>query len=406
MLFKPVKIAVIGCGGYSFQLIKRILSVPRSGVVAAVTSRDPESAGALFCRERGIPVFETIDELLAYGKFEVVLNPTPIHLHASTTRQCMLAGFPVWLEKPPVATVQELDSLQSFAEEQGMPIAVCFNSLFAHMVQNLKRELTEGRFGMVRQVKGSAAWIRTSAYFNRNTWAGCLKRGDDWILDGDINNPLAHLLCNNLFFASSEHHKLAEPATVEAELYRCNRIESEDTSCLRIRATNGIEILTYLTLSTKQEIVPRTIIDTEKALITFEDFNRLKIEFYDGETEEHEAYQENRIEMLEHLCRAFRTGEPYLSTLDMMRPFTVAVNGAFDSAGSISSIPEEFIDSSEVDGVTFRSIKGIENTMQGALASSSLYSEIGVPWARGSEKFDTSNYKQFPVKFEVPVPVS
>ncbi|MEX0332427.1 MAG: Gfo/Idh/MocA family protein [Puniceicoccaceae bacterium] len=406
MILEPVKIAVIGCGGYAFQLIKRVMSVPHSGVVAAVTSRDVTSPGAQFCRDRGIAVFQTIDELLDYGEFEVVINPTPIHLHSPTTKQCLQAGFPVWLEKPPVATVQELDSLQALAEETGKPIAICFNSLFAHIVQNLKKELVAGRYGRVRQVKGSAAWIRTSAYFDRNNWAGCLKKDGDWILDGDINNPLAHVLCNNLFFAASEHHKLAQPASIEAELYRCNNIESEDTSCLRIKATNGVDILSYLTLSTKQETTPRTVIETEKALITFEDFNRLRIEFYNGATEEHEAYQENRIEMLEHLCRAFRTGKPYLSTLDMMRPFTVTVNGAFDSAGSITSIPAEFIENSEVDDVPHRSIKGIGNAMHDAFESNSLYSEIGVPWAKMSEKFDTTEYTHFPQRFEAPGSVS
>lgn len=400
MILEPVKIALIGCGGYAFQLIKRIMSVPDSGAVVAVTSRDTASPGAQFCRDRGIPVFQTIDDLLDYGKFEVVLNPTPIHMHLPTTKQCLSAGFPVWLEKPPVATVQELDELQSIAQVVGLQIPVCFNSLYSHLVQNLKKELVEGRFGRVRQIKGIGAWIRTSAYFNRNSWAGCLQKDGDWILDGDVNNPFAHVLCNNLFFAAPEQHMLAQPVSVQAELYRCNPIESEDTSCLRIKTGNGVEIIDYLTLSPEQEIPPLTIIETEKARITLKDFERLKIEFYDGNTEEHESYQENRIEMIHHLCRVFRTGEPLISTLAMMRPFTVAVNGAFESARRITSIPDDFINKTEVNGSTHFSIQGIEKTMQDAFESNSLYSEIGVPWAKGSDNFHTDTYNSFPVKFE------
>ena len=376
------------------------MSVPKSGVVTAVTSRDLSSSGARYCSDRGIPVFQTVDELLDYGQFEVVINPTPIHLHTSITKKCIEAGFPVWLEKPPVATVQELDHLQSVAEAAGMSIPVCFNSLFAHLTQNLKKELVEGRFGNVRQVKGIGAWIRTSAYFDRNSWAGCLKKDGEWILDGDVNNPFAHVLCNNLYFAAPAHHALAEPVKVEAELYRCNDIESEDTSCLRIKTRDGVEIINYLTLSPKKEIPPRMVIETEKALITFVDFKRLKIEFYDGLVEEHEAYQEDRIEMIEHLCRAFRTGEPYWNTLGMMRPFAVAVNGAFDSAGSIHSIPEQYIDSKMEGDIKHLSISGIEQIMEDAYESNSLYSEIGVPWAKKSRKFDTTDYSNFPVRFK------
>jgi hypothetical protein len=258
----------------------------------------------------------------------------------------------------------------------------------------------EGRFGNVRQIKGIGAWIRPSSYFERNSWAGCLLKDGKWILDGDVNNPFAHVLCNNLYFASPERHALAELINVQAELYRCNDIESEDTSCLRIKTRDGVEIINYLTLSPKKEIPPRMVIETEKALITFVDFKRLKIEFYDGLEEEHEAYQEDRIEMIEHLCRAFRTGEPYWSTLDMMRPFTVAVNAAFDSARSIHSIPEQYIDSKMEGDIKHLSISGIEQIMEDAYESNSLYSEIGVPWAKKSGKFDTTDYSNFPVRFK------
>lgn len=399
MILEPVKIAVIGSGGYAFQLIKRILSVPHSGTVVAVTSLDPESPGALYCSQRGIRVFRTVEELLEFGDFEVVVNPTPIHLHTSITEACMAAGFPVWLEKPPVATVQELDALQSAAEKAGMPVAVCFNSLYSHLTQNLKADLVNGRFGDVRQVKGIGAWIRNSDYFNRNSWAGCLKKDGQWILDGDVNNPFAHVLCNNLYFAGIAQNALADLVKVEAELYRCNAIESEDTSCLRIQTQEGIEIIDYLTLSPQREIPPRTLIETEKALISFENFNRLKIEFYDGSVEEHEAYQEDRIEMIEHLCRAFRTGEPYLCTLGMLRPFTVAVNGAFDSAGTIHSIPEEYLRAEDQNGTRCLSISGVETVMEDAFASNSLYSEMGVPWACRGVVFDTGNYSRFPMRF-------
>lgn len=382
-------------------LIQRILTVPHSGEVAAVTSRDLNSPGARFCKDRGIPVFQTVDDLLDYGKFEVVLNPPPIHMHFPITRKCLSADFPVWLEKPPVATIQELDELEVMAESVGKPIAVCFNTLFSYLAQNLKKELLAGRFGRVLRVKGIGAWIRTSDYFNRNTWAGCLKMGTDWILDGDINNPFAHVLCNNLFFAAAGHHQLAQPTSVEAELYRCNPIESEDNSCLRIETADGVDVMSFLSLSPKEEIPPCTIIETEKAVITFENFERIQIEFADGTTEVTEAFQENRIEMIQSLCRSFRTGEPYLSTLEMIRPFTVTVNGAFESAGTIQTIPPDSVEVSKVAGADHHSIKGIEKILREACESNSLFSEMGVPWARKNEKFDTTDYARFPIRFQL-----
>lgn len=402
MTVEPVQIAVIGCGGYAFQLIKRIIAVPESGIVAAVTSRDFGSPGAQYCRDNGIPLFHSVEEMLAFGKFEVVVNPTPIHLHLPLTKQCLQAGFPVWLEKPPVATIQELDDLQEFADAAGHTIPVCFNSLYSSLTQRLKADLVAGRFGKVRQVKGVGAWIRNKAYFTRNNWAGRIRLDQDWILDGDVNNPFAHVLCNNLFFASRQAHKLAHPATVEAELYRCNDIETEDTSCVRIVTEDGVEVINWLTLAPREEIAPRSVIETEKALITMENFNHLKIEFYDGRVEEHSADREDRIEMIEHLCDAFRTGKPYLATLEMIRPFTVAVNCAFESAGIIQSIPQKYIGAENLGTTSRVYIEGVESLMVEAFESNSMYSEIGVPWSRGSLVFDAGNYQNFPTRFILP----
>ncbi|MFA5687608.1 MAG: Gfo/Idh/MocA family oxidoreductase [Kiritimatiellales bacterium] len=396
---EPVKIGVIGCGSYAFQLIKRVLSIPFNCTVTAVTSRDLDSAGVQYCRERGIHVFQTIDELLNYGRFDVVMNPTPIHLHASITKQCLAAGFPVWMEKPPVATVQELDELNQFATSVRLPVAVCFNALYAGLVQQLKKELLDGRFGKIRRVKSIGAWIRTDAYFNRNSWAGKIKQGGQWILDGDINNPFAHGLCNNLFFAGAQQNALAEPEIVEAELYRCNDIESEDTSCLRILTRNGIEAMNWFTLGSKTEIPLRTVIETEKALITFSDLKDLKIEFADGRIEMHEAYQENRIEMLQHLCRTVRGEEMLYCDLAMTRPFTVTVNSAFESAGTICTVPEQYLRRINVGDTIQTVIDGIAGIMEQAFEANALFSEINVSWAVQSKKFHTENYKQFPVRF-------
>ena len=258
----PVKIGVIGCDGYAYQLIIRIHTTPLYAKITAVVSLDLESDGANYCRAQGIAVFQSVDELLAFGDFEVVVNPTPIHVHAEISKKCLKAGFPVWMEKPPVATVQELDNLDMEALIAGLPVAVCFNSLFSFRAQQLKAELVAGKYGAIKRIKSLGAWVRTDAYFGRNEWAGALKRDGKWILDGDINNPLAHVVCNGLFFAGEDQASLANPTTVQAELYRANRIESEDTSAIRMQTKEGIEILSWLTLACKDESDPDTVIET------------------------------------------------------------------------------------------------------------------------------------------------
>lgn len=400
----PVKIGVIGCGGYAYQLIARILTTPLYGKITAVTSRNLDSDGAKYCRAQGIKVFQTVEELLACGDFEVVVNPTPIHLHAEITKQCLNAGFPVWMEKPPVATVQELDDLNTAALIAGLPVAVCFNSVYSFRAQQLKAELIAGKYGKIKRVKSLGAWVRTDAYFSRNGWAGELKKGDHWILDGDINNPFAHVVCNGLFFAGSEQSALANPVAIEAELYRANQIESEDTSAIRIHTEEGVEILSWLTLACKDESDPDTVIETEKATIKFINLQQVEITFNDGTVEFRDSYKENRLEMIEHLCRTIRSDEELICSLADTRPFTLAINAAFDSVGTINTIPEDALDCVMVRETEKQvAIAGMGEILKEAFEANALFSEIGVPWARKSDVFSTKGYTQFPVRFQAEV---
>lgn len=360
---KPVRLAIIGCGGYASQLIKRIRTLPREAVLVAAISQDPGSVEAQDCAAHGARVIPAIGDLLDFapGRVDAILNPTPIHLHKPLTQRCIEAGFPVWLEKPPVATLAGFDEL--LAASGPADIQVCFNTVYAFQIQKLKAELVRGDYGEVRRVRGVGGWIRTDAYFARAAWAGKLKVGDDHVYDGTINNPLAHLLFNNLFLAAPEHHALAIPESVEAGLWHGHDIESEDTSSLRIITREGVEILAHLTLCPEEEIAPLTVVDTGLATISIHDFNAIRIDWHDGRCELRESYKENRIEMLENLCQSFREGTPGLCPLPMTRPFTQSVSAAFDQVlaahGGIPAIGPEHLERFPAAGSTGTKIRGI-----------------------------------------------
>lgn len=368
---KPVRLGIIGVEGYAFQLIKRLRTIPHSGVLLAAASLNSASIEAEYCEAYGVRIFSTVKDLLDFapGNLDAILNPTPIHIHRETALRCLEAGLPVWLEKPPTATVAELDELIAAASRLSLPVHVCFNSLYSYRVQELKAELLAGIYGLVRRVRGIGAWSRSQEYFDRSGWAGRLKSGDTWIYDGTINNPLAHLVCNNLYFAGCQQHGLAEPATVEARLWRANPIESEDTSSLRIRTRDGIEILSHLTLCPDDgDITPLTVIDTDLATITLSDFQNVEIVWHNGKRELREAFKENRIEMLEFLCRQFHTGEPALCPLAITRPFMQTVNLAFDQVlaehgGAIPAVRGELVKRIPSGDSTAAAINGINARM-------------------------------------------
>lgn len=368
---RPVNIAVIGCGGYAFQLMLRIWTLPRYVRIVAVTSRNPNSENARICAARGIRVYPHINDLLADPPkgLQAILNPTPIEVHSETTIPCLEAGFPVWLEKPPVPTVAEYDQLLPVIERTGVPVEVCFNSLYGYNLRRLKADLVAGVYGKVERISGIGGWIRTQEYFSRNDWAGALKMNGHWIYDGTINNPFAHVVCNNLYLAAKEELALAEPAEVEARLWHANAIESEDTSSMRIVTRDGIEVFSHLTLAPEATIVPQTEVRTGLATITLSNFETVEIQWHDGRSEHYRSFKENRIEMLEELAHRLGSEAPSLCPLAMCQPFTQVVEQAFQQVlqqndGGIPSVPpSQLTEKTDPHGISAVAIKGINNAL-------------------------------------------
>jgi len=394
-----LRIAMIGAGGYAFELIKRIWMIPEKIELVAVTSNPARKRpGAETCREKGVKVFATVDELLEtmQGKCDVIYVSTPIHTHSSLTRTSLEAGFDVFLEKPPTATIQDYDDLVAFVDKRGKKVAVCFQYLYTSIMQQMKEQISSGKFGKVKRIRSISAWERLDSYFSRSSWAGKLQVNGQWVLDGTINNPLAHVLSNNLYLASMDRWKMAEPKTVQAELYHAHNIESEDTSSLRIITTDGVEIIYQATLCADTVVEPITIVECEKATIEYAEFNKVTIKYLDGGTEEIIDDAELRVQMLEELADAYENKKPYYGSLELCRPFMLAVNGAFESSKMTHSIAPKYIQCFEYQDSIKTVVTGLDESLLAGYEQGKLLSELGVPWAVKTKPFDMTGYIQFP----------
>ena len=393
-----LKVAMIGAGGYAYELIKRMWTLPDKYELVAVTSNpNRKSAGKTACGDKGIEVYPDPDAMLeaVKGKVDVVFVPTPIHTHKELSMKCIDAGFDVFLEKPPVVTVQELDELDAYAKKHGKCVAVMFQSLYTSILTQLKNIVVNGDLGKVKRVRGVAAWPRMDDYFGRSGWAGKLKVNGDWVLDGTINNPLAHLLCNQLYLASSKEGKLADPATVTAELYSGHDIKSEDTSSLRIITTDGVEVIFNATLCPENSIEPTVMVDCENGSIGYYNFNKAVVIGSDGKKEYINDETEQRTYMLERLYDSYMSDKSFNCSLETCRPFTVSVNAAFESCGKINSIPLTHILRYEQGDTVKTVIRNIDSILKVAYENSQLFSETALEWVKQSVTIDTANYKEF-----------
>ncbi len=398
-----VKLAMIGAGGYAFNLIKWIWGIPDKIELVAVTSNPArKSPGRAACDEKDIPVYDDADQMLAIvkGKADVIYIPTPIHTHFALAKKCIDAGFGIFLEKPPVSTVQDMDALMQYVAAKGLAqrVPIGFQSLYSRLVQELKKRIVEGRYGKVKRIKAMAGWPRLDTYYGRSGWGGKIKVEGGWVLDGTINNPLAHAMANQLYFASDEPGKMAELASIEAELYHGHDIESEDTSSVRAITDKGVEILFNASLCSDERMDPLITIECEKAAIDYYNYKKVTIKALDGTVEEEMADDtEPRGNMLKSMADSYTNNSPYLVPLEMCRPFMLVVNGAFESSNGVNDIDKQYVKRvKQEDGDVKTIIEDIDNVLRTSHEQGKLFSEVGAKWAKKSKKFDLKGYKKFP----------
>ena len=246
---KPVSVVLVGLGGYGEVYLKALLDAwddAQFDLVGAVEPTPTNCSRLDELRARGVRVYTSLESFYEASWADLVVIASTIHCHCAQTCSALLRGSHVLCEKPPAATVQEVDQMIAASEQAGRWVAVGYQWSFSAAIQRLKRDIKSGLVGRARRLKSLCLWPRTDAYYRRNDWAGRL-RGDQgqWILDSPVNNAMAHDLHNMLYVLGDETHTSAQPAEIVAELYRANDIENCDTVALRVRTEAGVEILFY-----------------------------------------------------------------------------------------------------------------------------------------------------------------
>jgi len=402
-----VRIGIIGIGGFAANHWQALEEVQRSGAcqIVAAAVIDPENHIARIeeLRGRGVHVYTSAAEMFDAmgGRMDAVTIPTPIHTHAELMIAAVRSGYHVYLEKPPAATIQEVDEMIAAARRAGRICAVGFQQLFAPSIALLKLRIAEGALGAVEQISCAAGWIRRQEYYDRADWAGRARLGDAWVLDGTVNNPLSHYLVNMLHLATGEHRRLAAPAAVRAELYAAHDITGEDTSAVEILTAEGPRCYFLTTLCADEQFDVELSIRAEKA-VAYQSAGRVCIRYTDGRIEEPPVDDTRvHVEKFENFIAAAQANDPSLlrCSIEMARPFTLAANGAFESARMVRRIGDEFVRIAGEGPAAKTMIDGIDAAIPQAASECRLFSDLGLPWAHRTETFDLTGYKQFPVQF-------
>ncbi|MFD1833240.1 Gfo/Idh/MocA family protein [Streptomyces desertarenae] len=304
---RPLPVVLAGARGHGRWHLANIRRLAEEGRVrlAGVCELAPLTDGEL--DGLGDPEQSTdLAALLERTGARVAVICTPIHTHADLALTAAERGVHVLLEKPPAPSYAEFERMADGVRAAGVACQIGFQSLGSHAVTAIRDLVADGAIGTVRGIGAAGAWTRDRAYWSRAPWAGRRRLDGRDVVDGVLTNPLAHAVATALRIDGGD--RAEDVAGIELELYRANDIESDDTSCARIRTVRGDgtrgEITAAVTLCAERPGEPYVVVHGTEGRITFwykEDRVRLERRGREPETTEH-ARTDLLHNLLDHLA--------------------------------------------------------------------------------------------------------
>lgn len=387
---QKVSVLLVGIGGFGRFYIAELLRSRKAECFCMVGAVDPYAGrgeAGRELRERGIPVFDTLEEFYQNHSAELAVVVSPTYLHAEQVQYCMRQGSDVLCEKPICASLQDAKAMIETRNSTGRKLAIGFQWSFDKAILKLKQDIMDGLYGKIRRIRTIVFFPRTVNYYQRGTgWAGkrCLDTGE-WILDSVASNATAHYLHNMLFMCGNQAAVSADPVKMEAEVYRANPIEMFDTCTLRIYTADGVELLFYATHAVPEAQVrdPEFILEGKagKVILEYREGRAfLWGSLEDGQMIDYGTPGEGAFRKLYAMEGAIRRGEPLPCVAETALPHLKCICALAESFQETPRFPESDICYDEK--ARQYTCRGLGETLNGCWQKGSLPWEDKISWAQ------------------------
>jgi len=154
------KIGLIGCGNISSIYLKNLNQRFKTVTVDAVADLIPGRAAEQAARF-GVPRVLETEALLRDPAIDLVLNLTTPQGHAEICRRALLAGKPVYVEKPLSISLEDGRSLQKLAAERGLLLGGAPDTFMGAGIQTC---LDLIRSGVIGRPVGATAFMTSHGH--------------------------------------------------------------------------------------------------------------------------------------------------------------------------------------------------------------------------------------------------
>ena len=253
----PLRVALVGTGAVAHLHAEGVAAFSGAELVA-VADRSADAARAFATRWAVPAVHPDLDALLAAERPDVLLICTPPSVHLAQARAAFAAGADVIVEKPPAASLDELDAMEEAAAAAGRRLAFVFQQRSGSAAAHVRGLLDSGELGRPLFATCDTLWHRDAEYY-AVPWRG------RWETEGG-----GTVLGHGIHQLDLLTHLLGDWQSVEARLWRLAReTETEDAATATVAYANGaIAAVTVSAVSPRQKSAVR--IDAEHATVEVE----------------------------------------------------------------------------------------------------------------------------------------
>ncbi len=217
------RIAVAGAG-YIGQAHMAVAQKSPSCSLSAIV--DPSPAAAAVAAQAGVPLYASIDELLAKDRPDGLILATPNQLHVPQALQCIAAELPILLEKPIATTVAEGEQLVKAVDEAGAKVLIGHHRAHSPIMAKARQIIEQGTLGHLVAVMGSATFFKPDQYFADAPWRREIGAGP--------------ILLNMIHEVHNLRMLCGEIVAVQAFASHATRgFPVEDTVAINLRFANG-----------------------------------------------------------------------------------------------------------------------------------------------------------------------